>query len=139
VPCEDTLCHRRDPFGLRTLRRVRLGAPRLALAAFGSSILPSAGQARWPDSLGCSHLHGNPSHSDESGICRLYAYGKTRRERYVDEPGAVKKRMRHLPIDKWSVLIRNIIPDSLTGPPSRRIRNVSTPILARDRIAREES
>ena len=34
-----------------------------------------------------------------------YAYGKTRCERYVDEHGAVKKRMRHLPIDQWGVLI----------------------------------
>ena len=34
-----------------------------------------------------------------------YAYGKSRSERYVDEQGVVKKRMRHLPIDKWSVLI----------------------------------
>jgi DNA invertase Pin-like site-specific DNA recombinase len=34
-----------------------------------------------------------------------YAYGKTRCERYVDEQGAVKKRMRHLPMEQWAVLI----------------------------------
>jgi predicted DNA-binding transcriptional regulator AlpA len=34
-----------------------------------------------------------------------YAYGKSRCERYVDEHGVVKKRMRHLPIAQWSVLI----------------------------------
>jgi DNA invertase Pin-like site-specific DNA recombinase len=34
-----------------------------------------------------------------------YAYGKSRCERYLDEHGAVKKRMRHLPLDQWSVLI----------------------------------
>ncbi len=34
-----------------------------------------------------------------------YAYGKSRRERYVDEHGVVKKRMRHLPIAQWAVLI----------------------------------
>jgi DNA invertase Pin-like site-specific DNA recombinase len=34
-----------------------------------------------------------------------YAYGKNRHERYVDEHGAVRKRMRHLPVDQWSVLI----------------------------------
>jgi DNA invertase Pin-like site-specific DNA recombinase len=34
-----------------------------------------------------------------------YAYGKSRRERYVDERGVVKKRMRHLPIEQWAVLI----------------------------------
>jgi DNA invertase Pin-like site-specific DNA recombinase len=34
-----------------------------------------------------------------------YTYGKTKYERYVDEHGAVKKRIRHLPMDQWSVLI----------------------------------
>jgi DNA invertase Pin-like site-specific DNA recombinase len=34
-----------------------------------------------------------------------YAYGKTRYERYVDEHGVVKKRIRHLPMDQWAVLI----------------------------------
>jgi DNA invertase Pin-like site-specific DNA recombinase/predicted DNA-binding transcriptional regulator AlpA len=34
-----------------------------------------------------------------------YAYGKSRCERYVDERGVVKKRMRHLPIEQWAVLI----------------------------------
>ena len=34
-----------------------------------------------------------------------YAYGKTRCERYVDEHGTVKKRLRHLPLDQWAVLI----------------------------------
>jgi len=36
-----------------------------------------------------------------------YTYGKTRYERYVDEQGVVKKRTRHLPMDQWSVLIRD--------------------------------
>ena len=36
-----------------------------------------------------------------------YTYGKTRDERYVDEQGTVKKRTRHLPIDQWSVLIKD--------------------------------
>jgi predicted DNA-binding transcriptional regulator AlpA len=34
-----------------------------------------------------------------------YTYGKTRYERYVDEHGAVRKRIRHLPIHQWTVLI----------------------------------
>src|SRR5580698_1950614 len=34
-----------------------------------------------------------------------YTYGKTRYERYVDEHGAVRKRIRHLPIEQWAVLI----------------------------------
>jgi len=36
-----------------------------------------------------------------------YTYGKTRCERYVDAQGMVRKRMRHLPIEQWSVLIRD--------------------------------
>ena len=36
-----------------------------------------------------------------------YAYGKSRCERYVDEQGTVRKRMRHLPIEQWAVLIPN--------------------------------
>jgi DNA invertase Pin-like site-specific DNA recombinase len=34
-----------------------------------------------------------------------YAYGKTRCERYVDETGRVRKRVRVLPQDQWAVLI----------------------------------
>jgi len=36
-----------------------------------------------------------------------YTYGKTRYERYVDAQGAVRKRMRHLPVEQWAVLIRD--------------------------------
>jgi DNA invertase Pin-like site-specific DNA recombinase len=34
-----------------------------------------------------------------------YAYGKTRRERYVDEHGQTRQRMRRLPQAEWQVLI----------------------------------
>jgi DNA invertase Pin-like site-specific DNA recombinase len=34
-----------------------------------------------------------------------YAYGKTRHERYVDEAGQLRKRVRHLPRSEWAVLI----------------------------------
>ena len=34
-----------------------------------------------------------------------YAYGKTRRERYVDEHGQPRKRIRRLPREEWGVLI----------------------------------
>ena len=34
-----------------------------------------------------------------------YAYGKTRRERYVDEHGQPRTRIRHLPQEEWEVLI----------------------------------
>jgi DNA invertase Pin-like site-specific DNA recombinase len=36
-----------------------------------------------------------------------YVYGKTRCERYVDDTGRVRKRMRHLPRAEWSVVIRD--------------------------------
>ncbi|MGB2820432.1 MAG: recombinase family protein, partial [Phycisphaerae bacterium] len=35
-----------------------------------------------------------------------YAYGKTRRERYVDEAGRMRTRVRHLPRHQWAVLIQ---------------------------------
>jgi DNA invertase Pin-like site-specific DNA recombinase len=34
-----------------------------------------------------------------------YTYGKTRRERVIDEQGRVKQRTRHLPRSEWAVLI----------------------------------
>ena len=36
-----------------------------------------------------------------------YAYGKTRRERHVDESGAVRKRSRKVPRSEWQVLIHD--------------------------------
>jgi len=36
-----------------------------------------------------------------------YVYGKTRHERYVDEHGEVRKRVRKLPQSEWGVLIRD--------------------------------
>lgn len=35
-----------------------------------------------------------------------YAYGKSRQERYVDETGNIRKRVRKLPREQWAVLIR---------------------------------
>ena len=34
-----------------------------------------------------------------------YTYGKTRNERFVDEHGNIRKRIRHLPRGEWAVLI----------------------------------
>lgn len=34
-----------------------------------------------------------------------YTYGRTRRERYVDETGQVRTRLRHLPRKDWAVLL----------------------------------
>lgn len=36
-----------------------------------------------------------------------YTYGKTRQERYVDEIGRLRKRLRRLPRSEWSVLIQD--------------------------------
>lgn len=36
-----------------------------------------------------------------------YAYGKSRSERYVDETGSLRKRVRRLPRSEWPVLIPN--------------------------------
>src|SRR5215467_13634734 len=47
------------------------------------------------------HILTNPVYAG------AYTYGKTRSERYVDEHGSVRKRMRHLPIEQWAVLIPN--------------------------------
>jgi DNA invertase Pin-like site-specific DNA recombinase len=44
-----------------------------------------------------------------------YTYGKTKSERYVDEHGAVKKRMRHLPMEQWAVLMADHHPGFIDG------------------------
>ena len=36
-----------------------------------------------------------------------YTYGKTHQERYVDQAGHVRKRVRHVPRSKWAVLLRD--------------------------------
>ncbi len=60
------------------------------------------GQIRWvvPTYTAIHHILTNPVYAG------AYAYGKSRCERYVDGQGAVRKRIRHLPMDQWSVLIR---------------------------------
>lgn len=67
------------------------------------------GQIRWvvPTYTAVHHILTNPVYAG------AYAYGKSRREHYVDENGAVKKRMRHLPMDQWSVLIQEHHPGFL--------------------------
>ena len=59
------------------------------------------GQVRWvaPTYTALHHILTNPVYAG------AYAYGKTRCERYVDEQGTVKKRLRHLPLEQWAVLI----------------------------------
>jgi DNA invertase Pin-like site-specific DNA recombinase len=59
------------------------------------------GQIRWvtPTYTALHHILTNPVYAG------AYTYGKTRTERYLDAHGAVKKRMRHLPLEQWAVLL----------------------------------
>jgi DNA invertase Pin-like site-specific DNA recombinase len=59
------------------------------------------GRIRWvvPTYTAIHRILTNPVYAG------AYAYGKSRSERFVDNHGVVKQRMRHLPMDKWSVLI----------------------------------
>lgn len=61
------------------------------------------GPVKWvtPTCTALHHILTNPVYAG------AYTYGKTRHERYVDEQGVVRKRMRHLPTDQWAVLIRD--------------------------------
>jgi DNA invertase Pin-like site-specific DNA recombinase len=56
---------------------------------------------RWatPTYTHIHHILTNPVYAG------AYVYGKTRQERYVDESGNVKKRLRHLPRSEWGVLL----------------------------------
>jgi len=70
------------------------------------------GPIRWvtPTYTALHHILTNPVYAG------AYTYGKTRRERYVDEHGSVKMRMRHLPISQWSVLIAEHHPGFIDWP-----------------------
>jgi DNA invertase Pin-like site-specific DNA recombinase len=59
------------------------------------------GPIRWvtPTYTAIHHILTNPVYAG------AYTYGKTRLERYVDNDGVIKKRMRHLPMAQWAVLI----------------------------------
>jgi DNA invertase Pin-like site-specific DNA recombinase len=56
---------------------------------------------RWtpPTYTAIHHILTNPVYAG------AYCYGKTRRERYVDDQGQLRKRIRHLPQAEWAVLI----------------------------------
>ena len=49
-------------------------------------------------------VHGILTNPVYAGV---YAYGKTRQERFVDEAGCVRKRIRKLPLSQWPVLIHD--------------------------------
>jgi DNA invertase Pin-like site-specific DNA recombinase len=63
-----------------------------------SSILP---EIRWvtPTYTAIHHVLTSPVYAG------AYVYGKTRQERFMDDAGQIKKRLRHLPQSEWSVLI----------------------------------
>ena len=52
-----------------------------------------------PSYVQVHHVLTNPAYAG------AYAYGKTRRERYVDDSGQVRTRLRKLPREEWRVLI----------------------------------
>lgn len=61
------------------------------------------GQIRWvvPTYVGILSVLNNPAYAG------VYAYGKSRCEPYVDENGALRKRVRQLPREQWAVLIKD--------------------------------
>ena len=87
---------RRDRRDLRALRRARLGPSGVAVAAPRGRPLPAAQsttpEIRWvtPSYHQVHSVLTNPVYAG------AYAYGKTRRERYVDEHGQPRTRIRRL-------------------------------------------
>lgn len=73
--------------------------------SFPLQILPASmpGPIRWvaPTYHAVHQILTNPVYAG------AYTYGKTRYQRYVDAHGAVRKRIRHLPMEQWSVLIQD--------------------------------
>jgi len=49
-------------------------------------------------------IHGVLSHPCYAGA---YTYGRTRKERYIDDQGNMRSRSRRLPRNEWAVLIRD--------------------------------
>ena len=97
-----TVFERFDEFG--SARRVWLWFRSEGLS-FPLQTTPAGmpGPIRWviPTYTALHHILTNPVYAG------AYTYGKTKYERYVDEHGAVRKRIRHLPMDQWSVLIQD--------------------------------
>ena len=62
---------------------------------------------RWPNELRWVTPTYHQVHSvlESPVYAGAYAFGKTRRERYVDEHGNTRQRMRRLPQAEWGVLI----------------------------------
>lgn len=85
-----------------------LGSARQVWLWFQSERLPfpherPSGEILWvnPTYVNIHTILSNPAYAG------AYAYGKSRCERYVDDTGRVRKRVRLLPQDQWAVLIPN--------------------------------
>lgn len=63
----------------------------------------SSSEIRWitPTYTGIHQVLTNPVYAG------AYTYGKTNQERYVDQTGHLRKRIRRLPRSQWAVLIRD--------------------------------
>ena len=81
------------------------------------------GQIQWvePTYVGILSVLNNPVYAG------AYAYGKSRCERYVDENGTLRKRIRRLPREQWQVLIKDHHPGFI---------NWATFEMNQDRLAR---
>ena len=85
------------------------GSVRQVWLWFSSQELPfpsqsnSSSEIRWitPTYTGIHQVLTNPVYAG------AYTYGKTNQERYVDQAGHLRKRIRRLPRSKWAVLIRD--------------------------------
>jgi len=74
------------------------------------------GAFRTADPVGRADLPQVHSVLENPVYAGAYAFGKTRRKRYVDEHGQPRKRMRRLPQAEWEVLIWEHHPASSTRP-----------------------
>jgi DNA invertase Pin-like site-specific DNA recombinase len=77
-------------------------------------------------------IHSVLSHPCYAGA---YTYGRTRKQRYIDDQGNLRSRSRRLPRNEWAVLIRDHHQGFIsTGGPSRKTACASTPTPAPSRV-----
>jgi hypothetical protein len=55
----------------------------------------------------------------------VYVYGRTQQTCYLDPEGLVRKRLKRRARAEWPVFIRDHLPATSTGRPSKRTRSVS--------------
>ena len=85
-----------------------MGSARRVWLWFRSEALPfptqaPGGEIQWvtPSYTKIHQVLTNPVYAG------AYVYGKTRQERYIDDDGEVRKRLKRLPPDQWDVLIHD--------------------------------